>query len=168
MKTMRVIPITINEANRFVNQYHRHNTKTSRNGGRFAIGAYEDTLGLVGIAIVGNPIARNLCDGFTTEILRTCTRPDAPKNTNSFLYSACKRVWQSMGGRKIITYTLLSESGASLRGAGWEHDADVKGGTWNRLNRRRVTREISLKPKIRWTTIIKQDQSAGDKEGNIK
>ena len=147
---MKVIPLSLNKANIFVNQYHRHNKKTSRNGGKFAIGAYDDDLGLIGVAIVGNPIARNMMDGFTAEVLRTCVRPDAPKNTNSFLYGACRRVWQTMGGLKIITYTLQTESGSSLRGAGWDPVAEVKPGKWSRVGRRRFEQPIYSESKIRW------------------
>lgn len=154
---MKVIPLSISKANQFVIQFHRHNGRTSRNGGKFAIGAYDEVLGLVGVAIVGNPIARNLMDGFTVEVLRTCTRPDAPKNTNSFLYGACRRVWQAMGGKKIITYTLQSESGSSLRGAGWDSVAEVKPSKgWSRpgIGRRRDYQEIYSEPKIRWESNI--------------
>ena len=35
------------------------------------------------------------------------------------LYAASARAAQAMGYRKIITYTLHSESGSSLRAAGW-------------------------------------------------
>ena len=87
-------------------------------GGKFAIGASFD--GLFGVAIVGRPIARRLDDGFTSEVLRVCVTPNAPKNTCSFLYGRCWRIWQQMGGIKMITYTLQKESGASLRGVGWK------------------------------------------------
>ena len=122
---LQVVPMTLREANDFVVNFHRHNTRTARNGGKFAIGASYNGQ-LVGIAIVGNPISATFMDGFTAEILRTCTRPDAPRNTNSFLYGACWRVWRAMGGMKLITYTLQTESGASLRGAGWKICGEVK------------------------------------------
>lgn len=154
---MKVIPLTLSKANVFVNQFHRHNKKTARNGGKFAIGAYDDCLGLVGVAIVGNPLAPSFMDGFTVEVLRACTRPDAPKNTNSFLYGACKRVWRAMGGRRIITYTLQSESGSSLKGAGWAPVAEVKPSNgWSRpsVGRRRDHQAIYSVQKIRWEVSI--------------
>lgn len=123
---MKVIPLSTSKANNFVLQYHRHNGKTAMSRGRFAIGAWDDNLGLVGVAIVGNPISASFMDGFTAEVLRTCVRDDAPKNCNSFLYGACWRVWQAMGGKRIITYTLQTESGSSLRGAGWSLIAEVR------------------------------------------
>jgi len=124
-KKLEVIPVTLREANDFVEQFHRHNKRTARNGGRFAIGA---TTGkeMVGVAIVGNPLSATFMDGYTAEVLRTCTSPNAPKGAVSFLYAACWRVWRAMGGLKLITYTLKSESGASLRGAGWKVVGEVK------------------------------------------
>ena len=74
------IPIKLREANDFVEQYHRHSKRTQRDGGRFAIGA---TTGdqMVGIAIVGRPIARLLDDGYTAEVTRCCVLDDAPKGS---------------------------------------------------------------------------------------
>lgn len=122
---MIVIPITLREANDFVAQFHRHNGRTARNGGKFAIGA-SDGNNIIGVAIVGNPISATFMDGFTAEVLRTCVHPDAPRNCNSFLYGACWRIWRAMGGTRLVTYTLQSESGESLRGAGWKCIGEVK------------------------------------------
>ena len=144
-----LVPLTLKDANTFVATFHRHSKPTS--GHRFSIGAAVD--GLVGVAIVGRPIARLLDDGWTAEVLRTCCSPSAPKNTNSFLYGACWRAWKAMGGRKIITYTLQDESGASLRGCGWKAIAQVKPHSgWNRenLGRLREFDSISRQAKIRW------------------
>lgn len=125
-----VIPISLKEANDFVTNFHRHNGRTSRDGGKFAIGAAclkDENEGLVGVAIVGRPLSRILAeDSFTAEVLRCCVSPQAPKNSCSFLYGHCWRVWEAMGGRRLITYTLASESGSSLKGAGWTQKAIVK------------------------------------------
>lgn len=142
-------PITLREANDFIASYHRHNGRTARNGGKYAIGA-ECGDQLVGVAIVGRPVARLLADVYTGEVLRVCVRPDAPRNTNSFLYAACWRAWRGMGGRKLITYTLTEESGASLRGAGWKVVAEVKPGGWDRPNRAREWQPIYGQQKLRW------------------
>ena len=144
-----VIPITLREANDFVSSYHRHSKRTSRDGGKFAIGA---TTGkqMVGVAIVGRPIARLLNDTYTAEVLRTCTSIDAPKGTVSFLYAACWRVWRAMGGTKLITYTLQTESGASLRGAGWKVVGEVRPHPWHWSGREREWQSIYDQPKFRW------------------
>jgi hypothetical protein len=115
---MTIVPITLREANEFVEAFHRHNGRTTRDGGKFAIGLDHDG-DLVGVAIVGNPLPACFMGEFTAEVLRLCTNDLAPKGSCSKLYAACWRIWQAMGGQKLITYTLQSESGASLRGAGW-------------------------------------------------
>ena len=148
---LSLVPITLREANDFVAQFHRHNGRTSRNGGKFAIGASTGNA-LVGVAIVGLPLARLLADGWTAEVLRCCTLDGAPKGTNSFLYAASWRAWRAMGGRKLITYTLVTESGASLRGAGWKIVAECRGHSWNRsnLDRMREWKPIYGQLKLRW------------------
>ena len=122
---LRVVPCSLRKANDFVEIYHRHNLRTARDGGKFAI-AVAVGQEIVGVAIVGNPLSATLMDGFTAEVLRACVLPEAPRNCNSLLYGACRRVWFEMGGHKIITYTLTEESGASLRGAGWTLADTVK------------------------------------------
>ena len=131
-KTLEIIPMTISEANEFVDNFHRHNKPTQ--GGRFAIGASVEE-GLVGVAIVGRPVGRMLDDGWTAEVTRVCVVDHAPKNTCSFLYGRCWRIWQQMGGKRMVTYTLQEESGSSLRGAGWKIVGETKPGGWDRLNR---------------------------------
>ncbi len=99
-----------------IGQYHRHNARPL--GYRFALGCrYQGEI--VGVACVGRPVARAYDPEKVAEVNRLCVVPGAPDNTCSFLYAACRRVWQAMGGERIITYTLATESGASLRGAGW-------------------------------------------------
>jgi hypothetical protein len=147
-------PVTLREANDFVQNFHRHNGRTARDGGKFAIGA-ELNGELVGVAIVGNPLSATYMDGWTAEVLRLCTNDKAPKNCCSMLYAACLRAWQAMGGRKLITYTLKSESGASLRGAGWKiigETKPVKDG-WRKddhLNNRREWQPVMGQQKLRW------------------
>jgi hypothetical protein len=147
---MRLIPVTIAEANQFVRDHHRHNRPTL--SGRFAIGLSESG-DLVGVAIVGRPIARMLQDGVTAEVLRTCVLDTAPKGANSMLYSACWRAWRAMGGQKLVTYTLKTESGASLRGAGWMVVAETREhekGAWGSSKRVREYQPIYGQQKLRW------------------
>ena len=145
-----VVPISLREANDFVENFHRHSQRTARNGGKFAIGAsFENTL--VGVGIVGRPISRMLADDFTAEVLRMCVTPESPKNTCSFLYGRCWRIWQQMGGLRMITYTLQSESGASLRGAGWQIKGQSKGNLKGWQNRPgRKWQSIYGQKKFRW------------------
>jgi hypothetical protein len=149
---MTIVPITLREANDFVAAFHRHNGRTARDGGKFAIGLDHEG-DLVGVAIVGNPLSACFMGQYIAEVLRTCTNDAAPKGAVSKLYAACWRVWQAMGGQKLITYTLASESGASLRGAGWRIVGQTQllkeGANWNK-NTFRQWQPIYGQQKFRW------------------
>lgn len=154
---LRIIPCSLRKANDFVAVYHRHSKRTARNGGKFAIGIASGNQ-VIGIAICGNPLSATYMDGVTAEVLRTCVLPDPPKNCNSLLYGACRRIWFEMGGRKILTYTLTHESGASLRGAGWTLAAEIKGHdtvTWGKSDHltSRKQQDIIGERKYRWEAI---------------
>lgn len=130
--------------------HHRHNKPVK--SCRFALAALYNGE-IVGVAIVGRPVARILDDGMTAEVNRLCVSETAPRNTCSFLYGTCRRVWQTMGGLRLITYTLASESGASLRGAGWRRAAELpprRKGAWGSSTRSRQWDDIYSQPKIRW------------------
>ena len=99
-KFLRVRPINLEDANIFVKNYHRHNLPVA--GSKFAIAAEKGGL-IVGVAICGRPISRNLDNGLTLEVYRVAT--DGTKNATSFLYTRCRRIAQLIGYEKIITYT---------------------------------------------------------------
>ena len=147
------VPMTIKDANEFVGDYHRHNKPVA--GARFAIGCVQGDE-LVGVAIVARPVSRHLDNGLTAEVVRCCVQDDAQKGACSFLYAACWRAWKAMGGTKIITYTLKSESGASLRGAGWDVIHENKGysGRGWQTRQGREQQEVSKQHKFRWEFAI--------------
>lgn len=154
--SVRVIPLTLRSANDFVERWHRHSARTSNDGGKFAIGLEHDGK-LVGVAIVGRPNARMLQHGepYPAELLRLCTSPACPKGGGSKLYSRAKRIWQLMGGTHWHTYTLQTESGASMRGAGLKKpSAEVRPQQWNRKKRPRDERAIYDEPKFRWDETL--------------
>jgi hypothetical protein len=145
-----VVPMTKHAANAFIAAHHRHNRPVQ--GLRFAIGA-EHEGSLVGVAIVGRPLARHLDDGETAEVTRLCVLEDAPKGTPSFLYARCWRIWSAMGGHRLVTYTLPAEGGASLRGAGFRIVGHTPGrrdsGAW--VNRSgRDWQPVIGQQKLRW------------------
>lgn len=141
---MKVQPMTLRAARDYVNANHRHHKAPQ--GGLFALAAEVDGV-TVGCAIVGKPVARMLNDGMTVEITRMCT--DGTRNACSFLYRACVRVANAMGYRRVLTYTLADEGGASLRGAGFKVAAKVDGGSWSRPSRERTDKH-PLQEKLRW------------------
>lgn len=115
MAALRLVPVTYAEARDFVAAWHRHHSPPP--GHKFSVGVADGTT-LVGVAMVGRPVARNLDNGLTLEVNRTCT--DSTPNANSMLYGACCRAAFALGYRRLITYTQGDESGGSLRAAGWK------------------------------------------------
>lgn len=134
--SLRIIPVTLEEANGFVRRLHRHNKPVV--GARFCIGVAFG-VELVGVAIVGRPVAPKLDDGLTVEITRVCT--NGHRNAASMLYGACRKASRAMGYDRIFTYTLPEEGGASLRAAGFKLDKDDAGGSarmWHNRDGRTV------------------------------
>ena len=143
---MIVTPINLDEANAFVALHHRHHKPVP--GSKFAIAVSEDEK-VCGVAIVGRPVARNSDDGWTLEVNRCCT--DGTRNACSMLYGAAWRVAKAMGYRRLVTYTLPAEGGASLRGAGWTLIGLRGGGNWNVASRPRIDTDEALRgQKLLW------------------
>lgn len=131
-KMFEVVPLNLKDANAYVSLYHRHNKSVV--GHKFSIGVIENGC-LSGVAICGRPVARKLDNGRTLEITRLCT--NGVKNVCSMLYSACARIAKEMGYKRVITYTLLSELGTSLKASGFKCFGKCGGISWNVPSRRR-------------------------------
>jgi len=131
---MNLQPITLKEAMRFVDLHHRHHKAPQ--GGLFAIGL-EENEEVIGVAIVGRPVARMLQNGYTAEVTRLCVL-NGHYNACSMLYSACWRTARGMGYKRLITYILKSESGKSLEASGYRLVGEAGGGTWDREDRPRI------------------------------
>lgn len=144
---MRIVPITSrDEANAFIALHHRHNGEVQ--GWKFACGLESDGI-LVGIAIAGRPTSRVWQRKHPLALEVTRVAVDGTKNANSKLYGAIARAAQALGWEKLYTYTRPSESGASLKAAGWVVDGVTDGGSWDRPSRRR-TDKTDTERKIRW------------------
>lgn len=144
VERLELKPVSRDGANAFVESLHRHRGRVV--GHLFALAA-ECGGRRVGVVIVGRPLARGLSDGLTAEVTRLCT--DGTPNACSFLYAAAWRAARALGYTKLVTYTLASESGSSLRAAGWTQEAQVKGRSWSCPSRPR--KDINeIEDKIRW------------------
>ncbi len=142
-------PITLAEANAFVAENHRHHKPVV--GHKFSIGLHDGEK-VRGVVIVGRPVARNLDNGWTLEVNRCCT--DGVKNGCSMLYGSAWRAAKALGYRRLITYTLAEEGGASLRASNWRLIGERGGGTWNRPNNGRP--RVDLHPtqaKLLWEAM---------------
>jgi hypothetical protein len=99
------------------------------------------------LVTVGRPVARHFDDGYTAEVTRCCT--DGTPNACSKLYAAAARAAKALGYRRLITYTLKSEPGTSLKAAGWRVVWEVKGRTWSCKSRPRVDK-APTEDKLLW------------------
>lgn len=138
-----IVPMDLADANAFVSKHHRHHGPVV--GHKFSLGVMGDELH--GVAIIGRPVARGLDDGWTLEVTRVAT--DGTRNAASALYGAARRATFALGYRKLVTYTLPSESGASLRAAGYRLIGEAGGGSWSCPSRPRVDKHPT-QHKLRW------------------
>lgn len=141
---MKIIPITLKAANAFVKENHRHHDTCT--GCRFAVGLMDEE-NLIGCAICGRPVSRYYDDGLTLEINRLCVL-DGYKNACSMLYGACTRIAKNMGYKRIITYILESENGASLKASNFINEGLAGGEIWT--GKRRRDNGVPKEKKIRY------------------
>ncbi len=88
VRIAEIIPISLREANRFIEKHHRHSGRAQ--GCKFCVALSDGHGTLHGVAVVGRPISRYLDDGRTAEVTRLCT--DGILNGCSFLYGCCARI----------------------------------------------------------------------------
>jgi hypothetical protein len=136
------------DAAAFVGLHHRHHTPPV--GHLFSIGAWRGER-LVGVVIVGRPVARMRDDKLTAEVTRLCVLDDEP-NACSFLYGKAAKAALALGFRRIGTYTLKRESGTSLRAAGWTLIGETPGKSWSVPTRPREDKH-PIEPKLLWELV---------------
>jgi hypothetical protein len=145
---LELAPISLAAANAYVAENHRHHKPVR--GHKFSIGCAHNGI-LAGVVIVGRPVSRYLDNGSTLEVTRLCT--DGTKNACSFLYGAAWRAAKALGYTKIITYTLESENGVSLRASGWKC-AGLAGGLRWTGKRKPETDQYPAQMKLRYEMEI--------------
>jgi phage gp29-like protein len=145
--SLRIVPVQFRDACGFIEMWHRHHQPPV--GCKFCIGVADDDDLLRGVAVVGRPVARLFDDGMTLEVTRTAT--DGTRNANSMLYGAAWRATKALGYHRLITYTQQGESGASLRGAGWQVVAHRRARPgWNMPSRPRALTGVEGIPRTLW------------------
>lgn len=144
MTELELAPIDYADACEYVRQFHRHHPPPQ--GWKFGI-AVSAGNEVVGVIMCGRPVARHLDDGFTLEATRCCT--NGVEHVASKLYAAAWRAARAMGYRRLVTYTLASESGISLKAAGYRVVHGVRGRSWHTESRPRVDRH-PIVDKLMW------------------
>ena len=157
---LMVVPISLADANTFVETHHRHHKKVV--GHKFSIGVVDESGQMRGVAIVGRPVSRHRDDGFTLEVTRLAT--DGCANAPSSLYSAAWRAARAMGYRRIGTYTLATEPGTSLLAAGWRIVHEVRGASWSRDGRPRTDKHPTVDKRL-WEPDLQRRTSSPRSSG---
>lgn len=151
---LRVEPIRFGLAKAFVAEHHEHCRPPA--GWKFGASCWNGP-SLVGVVMVGRPVARMIDATQVVEVNRLCLDRHlaAPlrHNASSMLYGHAAREARRRGYAKIITYTLESESGHSLVAAGWQVDGKTAGGGWSRPGRLRGA-NTPTEPKTRWARYL--------------
>ena len=145
---LEITPVTLSEAFAFVNEVHRHHKAPQ--GGLFAV-AVSSGEEVIGVAIIGRPVARRNDDSWTVEITRVAVKEGYP-NACSMLYGASWRAAKALGYKKAITYTLSTEKGTSVKAAGWKCVGSTPGKSWSVPSRPRVDKH-PLQMKFKWEKV---------------
>ena len=103
---MELQPVSYKEACEFIKKHHNQHVPSQ--GWKFGI-AVNDGENIVGVITVGLPVAPYKDDGWTLEVTQCCT--DGTKDAGSRLYASALKATKAMGYKRLITYTLISESG---------------------------------------------------------
>jgi len=152
-------PTNLVRACEYINRMHRHNVAPQ--GHKFSIEL--TSLGFrVGVLIASEPKARHLNDGYTLELNRCCA-DERYHNVCSALNGKAVRMGKEMGYRRFISYTLTTESGASLMGSGFRKDGIVKGKKegWSSKSRpRKMPERYPTGDKQRWVLHVKKEWQA--------
>lgn len=140
-------PISLRQANEYIERVHRHHPPAR--GHKFSVAVVDGEGEIRGVGIAGRPVSRILDQQGYLEVVRVAT--DGTKNACSMIYGALRRAGIALGypPEQIITYTLASESGVSLRASGWIEDGSAGGGSWSRKDRPRDDK-APTEQKTRW------------------
>ncbi len=166
---IEVVPISRDAARAFVREHHRHNPGHA-GAEVLRVGLAVDGE-LIAVGIAGMP-CRELMDGFTLEITRVCTL--GHENACSRIYGQLARAAKATGWRRLFTYTLVEESGASVRAAGFYLDGEVPARDYLAKNGSRPRYDTNLLgesvvpdgPKLRWRRDLVPVQ-AGKRSPNL-
>ena len=150
MRRFRTRWLSLRDAHAFVAKHHRHHLPAV--GGIVALGLWEDER-LVGVGVLGRPVSRQLQHQGAVEVTRLCVI--AP-HAASALLGRLRRVAQSLGFVKVVTYIESHESGISLGAAGWEQLDIQPAREWSRIKRPRTASRVI--PRTRWWVDLRQQQ----------
>lgn len=156
-EALQLTPIGLREANAWVDLMHRHHGPVR--GHKFSVAVLGEEGTIVGVGIAGRPVSKALQSSGHIEIIRLAS--DGTANVPSMIYGALRGAAVKLGypAHKVLTYTLDTEPGTSLRAAGFVFDGMTDGGSWDRPGRPR-TDKAPIVPKKRWIGARRPESEA--------
>lgn len=142
---LRPVPCTVSQAKAVVDEWHRHHGSSTST--LYAAAVANEDGRVVGVALIGRPVARMLDDGWTLEVTRVAT--DGTPNACSALYGIARRIAAALGYSRVITYTRIDEPGSSPKAAGLTDDGPIRARSWNMPGRPR-TDKTEIVQRRRW------------------
>lgn len=143
--------ISLAKAKAFVLEHHRHCNPPA--GWRFGAGI-RNGAEIIGVVMVGRPVARMLDPKGVLEVNRLCLSTNIAEglawNACSMAYGWAAREARRRSYPKIVTYTRADEPGTSLIAAGWVVESRTKGRHWSSPSRVREKKGVAI-DKLRWT-----------------
>lgn len=127
---------------RWIGEHHRHHDPPT--GWRYGLVARRGPI-VVGVAVVGRPLARALAGA---EVTRLCTWGPSRRR-----FGAASALLREVARIEpvVVTYTLAHEAGGSLEAAGWIRDGGPRRARrWTCPSRPRRARADELVDKQRW------------------
>lgn len=142
--------VPFSTAKAFVLEHHRHCPPPA--GWRFGAGIFNGRA-LIGVVMVGRPVARAFDHTKVVEVNRLCVRcdidPQLVWNACSKLYGWAAREARKRGFERVITYVMEHEAGTTLKAAGWSIEATTRGRSWSAPSRPRQDK-MQRVDKVRW------------------
>lgn len=142
--------VSLSNAKEFIREHHRHCEPPI--GWKYGAAVFNGGK-MIGVVTAGRPVSAELARQGFIEVNRVCVRQTTPRalaaNACSMLYGyACREAFRR-GHDRVVTYTLSTERGTSLRASGFLPVAKTQGGSWNRRARPRTDKSVII-PKVRW------------------
>lgn len=156
--------ISMRGAKSACDRWHSHHEPPI--GGLFAIGVFVGDR-IVCAAVVSRPVARRLQEiGGVAEVTRLAS-DGTTRGAASAALRACVREAATRGYARVVSYTLLGESGACYRAARWRPTHITGGGEWSCRSRKR---KPALQPgkKVRWEGGVRRAPALHESVGRAR